>query len=413
MKKILIIDDSKSIRDYLKEKIDSVVCDRCRIIEASDGLEGIKLAEVEKPDIVFIDVVMPKLNGYATAIKLKNSKNFTPVLIAMTSEQGDDVEKKMLAICHDFIPKPIDEDTLFQKLKKYLNIDLVEEKKVDKDSFDAIANEIVIALQEKVEELTRLNKELQQKNITIKSLYVETEKAKSKLEALVKFRQHFLDFIFHEIKGPLTSILGNAELLQLRFFSELGFEGNEILNNIITSSERIKSLMEQMAKFSSFNFEFKLDKSVSLLKAIDEVLLRYRDYIKERELSVVVNCSDDIRLMINKNFLIEIIDPIIRNAIIFNVEGGVMEITCFKTEEGVKLMIKDSGIGMEKHQIEQAFIPFVQFIDVEHYRTHKLKGLGLGLSMCKKMVEMVNGSLQIESEKGKGTTVKIHFREYV
>ncbi len=415
MKNILIIDDSKPIRDFIYNEVSSMICDKCKIFKAENGLKGIKIAEKEKPDIVFIDVVMPLLNGYATAIRLKNMKGLeNSVLIAMTSEMDTDVEKRMLTICHDFISKPIDKLKLKKIVDKYLKKEKVTKRKtVDIDSFDAITNEIVISLQEKVEELTRVNRELEQKSRTINSLYVEADRAKLKLEALIKFRQDFLDFIFHEIKGPLSSILGKSELLQMKFFSELGFEGNELLNEVIQSSLRIKKLMDQIARFNTFDFEIKGKRRVKILKAIDEVLLRYTDFIKEKSLTVSMDCDENLKVNINREFLVEIIDPIIRNAIIFNKPEGKIKIICGKENDGFYIEVSDTGIGMSEKEVHQAFVPFVQFIDVEHYKTHKLKGLGLGLPMCKKLVEMVRGSLALESKKGVGTTVKIWLPERV
>ena len=415
MKNILIIDDSKPIRDFIYKEVSSLVCDRCKIFKAKNGLEGIKLAEKEKPDIVFIDVVMPLLNGYATAIRLKNMKGLEKsVLIAMTSESDSEVEKKMLTVCHDFISKPIDSEKLKSVVNRYLKEEVIKKREdVDIDSFDALTNEIVISLQEKVEELTRVNKELEQKSRTIKSLYVEADRAKLKLEALIKFRQDFLDFIFHEIKGPLSSILGNSELLQMKYFAELGFEGNSLLEEVIKSSLRIKKLMDQIARFNNFDFEIKGKRSVKILKAIDEVLLRYQDFIKEKKLKVFLLCDENLKVNINKEFLVEIIDPLIRNAIIYNKKEGKIKISCEKKGDDFLVKIQDTGIGMTEKQVEQAFVPFVQFIDVEHYKTHKLKGLGLGLPMCKKLVEMVRGNLVLESKKGVGTTVKILIPERV
>ena len=415
MKNILIIDDSKPIRDFIYNEVSSLVCDRCKIFKAKNGLEGIKLAEKEKPDIVFIDVVMPLLNGYATAIRLKNMKGLEKsVLIAMTSESDSEVEKKMLTICHDFISKPISSEKLKSIVNKYMKKEVVKKRKnIDIDSFDALTNEIVLSLQEKVEELTKVNKELEQKSRTIKSLYVEADRAKLKLEALIKFRQDFLDFIFHEIKGPLSSILGNSELLQMKYFAELGFEGNSLVEEVIKSSLRIKKLMDQIARFNNFDFEIKGKRSVKILKAVDEVLLRYQDFIKEKNLKVSLFCDENLKVNINKEFLVEIIDPLIRNAIIYNKQEGSIIISCKKKEDNFIVEIKDTGIGMTEKQVEQAFVPFVQFIDVEHYKTHKLKGLGLGLAMCKKLVSLVRGELIIESEKGIGTTVKISIPERV
>ncbi len=142
-------------------------------------------------------------------------------------------------------------------------------------------------------------------------------------------------------------------------------------------------------------------------------MLRYQDFIKEKKLKVSLFCDENLKVNINKEFLVEIIDPLIRNAIIYNKKEGKIVISCEKKDGDFIVEIKDTGIGMTGKQVQQVFVPFVQFIDVEHYKTHKLKGLGLGLAMCKKLVEMVKGDLTIESEKEVGTTVKVLIPERV
>ncbi len=415
MKNILIVDDSPAERQNLEEIISDLVCRKCKIHSASDGLEGIKKAQIVKPDIVFLDVIMPMLNGYAAAVRIRHTKGLEhTVIIAITSQSESDVEKKMTAVCDDFISKPVTREKVSAVLEKYMKEDLRKSERKKLGNYHPLTGQIVDELVERVNQLSKVNEELERKNELIESLYLEAEHAKKKLEALINFRQDFLNFIFHEIKGPLSSILGFSELLQMRYFADLGFEGNRYVESILTSAERIKKLMDQVARFNAFEFEIKGNEYVRVEKAVDEVLLRYNDFISEKELKVQTDYAKGCKIQINRDYLIEILDSLIRNAIIYNKTNGIIEIKCEKSDGTVEIAIKDTGIGMSETQLKQAFVPFMQFIDVEHYKTHKLKGLGLGLSICKKMVEMAGGEIRIKrikSEKNKGTEVIISLPE--
>ena len=118
MRKILIVEDTELNRDLLVQLLE----DDYQIVTAEDGAAGIALAERERPDLVLMDLSLPKIDGWEATRRIKATESLRQVpIIALTAHamQGDE-EKARAAGCDDYLTKPIDEDQLFRMLETYL-----------------------------------------------------------------------------------------------------------------------------------------------------------------------------------------------------------------------------------------------------------------------------------------------------
>ncbi len=117
-KKILVVDDTDWNRDLLVQLLE----DDYTVLEAVDGEQGVKAAEQEPPDLILMDLGMPVMDGWEATRRLKENDALKHIpIIAVTSHAmvGDEIDARK-AGCDDYLPKPIDEDALLQKIKKYL-----------------------------------------------------------------------------------------------------------------------------------------------------------------------------------------------------------------------------------------------------------------------------------------------------
>ena len=117
--KILIVEDSKTTSVVLKEVLES---EGCEVFLAGDGVAGIAMARREKPDLILLDLLLPKLNGYevCNAIKRDNLTRHIPILIISTIDSPESVEKVKLCGAKNFIKKPYDLDNLLREIKRML-----------------------------------------------------------------------------------------------------------------------------------------------------------------------------------------------------------------------------------------------------------------------------------------------------
>ena len=116
-KKIFVIDDEPDIRDLVRSRLESNHFD---VVLASDGQEGIENVRVERPDLIIVDVMMPRMDGFTFILELKRMKDCRdiPVIILTVKEKLDELFK--VEGVHDYVTKPFDSDKLMEKVRKYL-----------------------------------------------------------------------------------------------------------------------------------------------------------------------------------------------------------------------------------------------------------------------------------------------------
>ena len=118
MKKILIVEDVEFNVDLLVQLLE----DQYQLVTASDGEAGVKMAEQERPDLILMDISLPVLDGYEATRRIKANDNLSHIpIIALTAHaMSGDSEKAKAAGCDDYLPKPLNEDLLFDKLQQLL-----------------------------------------------------------------------------------------------------------------------------------------------------------------------------------------------------------------------------------------------------------------------------------------------------
>ncbi len=409
MKKILIIDDSAAMRKKLSKRIQKHLKEDVEIVEAGDGLSGIKSAVEHIPDLILMDIVLPYLSGYAASVRLKNIDRLQRTrIVGMTSRVEADTREKILTWCDDFLAKPIQDKALARILDDHLypeksrkGRDSVQQKRLKK-----VTVEIVNQLEDRVEELTGLNLKLEKQTRVIRNLYRETKRAKSRLKRLNQIRADFTDLLSHEIKTPLTAISGYAECLELALKDgdEMGVA--TMVDNICESSSRIAALVNEISRLNRLKFDLRAGHVCHVCDTIRSVLDQMADHLSEAELTATLSCNDQITVQVDRRYLSEMLSHLLKNAVIYNVPGGSISIDVTADSANlVKITIRDTGLGIDPAVLGDIFTPLVQLTDVEHHRTHPLRGLGMGLTVSREMAQNVGGALTIESAgSGSGTT---------
>ncbi len=217
-------------------------------------------------------------------------------------------------------------------------------------------------------------------------------------------RNDFVSNVSHEFKTPLSAIEGYATLLQDETLSRE--EKDKYINYILENTARLAKLTQNILSLSRLdNQEIVLQKEQFLLdEQIRRILLSYETKWEEKNLTIDLNLE---RVMFygNPSLLAQVWSNIIENAIKFSNYNGVLTIDCLTNGNNVLITIKDNGIGMDDEVRRHAFDKFYQ-----GERSHHVKGNGLGLALVKRIVELCEGTVSIESEKGLGTAVTISFK---
>lgn len=222
-----------------------------------------------------------------------------------------------------------------------------------------------------------------------------------------KLRREFSANVSHELKSPLTSISGYAELIKngmvkeedIKKFSGIIFDEAGQMLRLIDNIIMISKLDERP--------QLKSEEEVSIKETIENILKLYKGKIDAKNLTVESHIEDGLKKNVPLGMLSELYRNLISNAIKYNKDGGKLTISVEKRGDNIISKISDTGIGLEKDEIPRIF---ERFYMVDKGRNRNTNSTGLGLSIVKHIVEDMGGSIDVMSEVGKGTTMKVIFK---
>ncbi len=249
-------------------------------------------------------------------------------------------------------------------------------------------------------------------DITVrKHMQEELIKAKEQAEKMNKLKDAFIANISHEIRTPLNGILGMTQLIQNSFSQYVPENNDNYFDAIRQASTRIIRTVDMILNFSRMQIgEFPVSlKPVSLSSILDNLIKEYSSAAESKslELSFENRCGQVI-LTLDEYSIIQAISNLIDNALKYSEKGFVKLILYADVDNQVKLDIQDSGIGISDDYIHQIFDPYSQ---EETGYSRAYEGVGLGLSLVKKYLDINGADISVASNKGEGTTFTIHFRK--
>lgn len=221
-----------------------------------------------------------------------------------------------------------------------------------------------------------------------------------------KVRQDFTANVSHELKTPLTAISGYAELIEnhmvdpgqeTRFAREIQQNANRLLS-LINDIIRLSELDSKEG--DSLSIE-----TVDLDEVARECVKGLRVNAQQQKVDLVYE-GEPCEIRANRDMMQELIDNLGQNAIRYNNEGGYVNIRVLKKDGRAELLVEDNGIGIPKDQQERVF---ERFYRVDKSRSKQTGGTGLGLAIVKHIVALHDAEIKLESEPGKGTTIRVLF----
>ena len=263
-----------------------------------------------------------------------------------------------------------------------------------------------------VSEYTYKNKELSvvirkvdSQSDNVYSIVIITDITKEK--AMQKEKSDFFANASHELKTPVAVMQGLSELLLAK--ETLDESSKKQVDRIHKESLRLASLISDMLKLSKLENGEDIDMVLSPVdvKAVaDEVALELASELKKKNITLEVKGAGTV-LADNKK-IFEVVENLCSNAIHYNVENGKITVEISEDKKETKIIVADTGIGIEKENIPRLC---ERFYRVDKSRSKKTGGTGLGLAIVKHICALYNAELSIESEIGIGTTISIVFRK--
>lgn len=241
---------------------------------------------------------------------------------------------------------------------------------------------------------------------------VELAKAYEELKSMDKMKDEFLSNLSHELKTPLISIKGYSELLDEGVLGSLNDKQKKATVAIVRNSIRLKRLIDSLLFLNIVNAgkaKYKFDPTC-LKDLIDQALYSLDSQIKQSRIKVectVSSCEPVVRA--DQDYMPQVLLHIIENSIKFTAAGGSVFITAKREKDYLHMQVKDTGIGISQAQLGEIFKKFYQ---IDGSMTRRYGGTGLGLYICKTIIDAHGGQIWIESQEHIGTTVHITFPIY-
>jgi two-component system, sensor histidine kinase and response regulator len=361
--KVLIVDDNKENIDliayFLKPQ-------NYQIFTAYDGLEALESVERDQPDIILLDIMLPKMDGFQVCERVKKDRKtqFIPIIMITALKELKDKIRSLEVGADDFISKPFENVELLTRVKSLLRI---------KKYHDEIQNK---------------NAELEQKNKT--------------LLKLDRFKEELNHHVVHDMKNPLFVIQGNLQMMAMAIEQTTSPVLKKYVDRIDRSTQNLLRMVLNLIDISKIeDGKMELNQElVNLNDLVSKCIHRFEDYPENEKKIFDLNLSDGgSTLKVDSSVMERVFDNLISFAVANVPDDGKIEIGSKRVNSALEYFIHDYGQQIPMKYSDEMFNKFSQVeIKKEGYRV----GRGLGLTFCKLAVEAHGGTLCIDPDNKVG-----------
>ncbi|PSM57203.1 hypothetical protein C4L39_13370 [Clostridium diolis] len=331
---------------------------------AMNAIEAYKFLEENIPELILLDVDMPEIDGFEVCSTLKKSSKYKdiPIIFLTVQDEKDDIVKAFDLGAVDYVTKPFNRKELVSRVRTHISL------KKTKD-------------------------ELNKKNL--------------ELERTLEMKDEFLSIISHEFRTPLNVISSAIQAMNYICCNELSDKAKKYLRMIRQNTFRQLRLVNNLLDITRINAgRIKINKkNVDIVFLTKSIIESIYTYVALKSIDVTfVSLIEKKIIGIDDEKYERILLNLLSNATKFTPEGKPIIVTLSSINDKICIEVKDKGIGIPE---DKANIIFERFGQVDSSLSRQAEGAGIGLSLVKKFVESLGGSISVKSELGKGSAFTI------
>ncbi len=376
---ILILSDDQNGMKIFKR----VLNEKYTLLTAKNLSEAFEILSHQEIAVVIAEQQLPETKGTDFLESVKYiSKNTIRILLGDFDEQTNTIDDQTEGIFHHFLYKPLSANMVNTIVDNAINSYKMTKK------------------------VQALSMELEQANKTI-------ELRKREDHNFEEQKRRFMLIANHELRTPATIISSSLDILstKLNHFDETE---RKLLDSAKTGSSRLNDTLENIYLMlnSKNNKELVYNGEINLSEVLYSLSNNIQEHLQKRKISLKILCPDSITLKGQKKKIVSLFDNLFSNAIKYTHDGGAVLLQVREMGSNILVTLKDNGIGIPASELKNIFKSFYQLGNLLNHHSSKYnflgKGTGLGLPICKNIVEQYAGEIWAESEgENRGSKISI------
>lgn len=370
---VLIVDDTPANIGVLAEHLGS---HGLAVMVAQDGEEGIERAQFGQPDLILLDVMMPGIGGFEACRRLKEidrTKDIPVIFMTALSDIGDKITGYKVGAV-DYVTKPFHTEEVLARINTHLALQAMRRQLIAQNlqlrEEIAVRQQAEAVLAQRSEELARSNAELEQ------LAYVAS----------------------HDLQEPLRMVASYVQLLEKRYHDQLDSEANEFIAFAVDGVKRMQALIDDLLTYSRVGTRAAPLQQADAGAVVAAAVRSLRLAIEESGTQITI---EELPIVLGEARQLEqLFQNLIANAIKFRREQAPqIRIRADQEQDFWRFSVQDNGIGIAPEYFDRIFVMFQRLHGRREY-----PGTGVGLAICKKIVERHGGRIWVESMPEHGTT---------
>ncbi len=363
---VMIVDDEmgmrlgveRALRDFTFHLADTDTDVAFTVTQAETGEEALEKFNARPPAILLLDHKLPGISGMEVLERLPKTGGETLTIMITAYASIETAVKATREGAYDFLPKPFTPAELKYSVQK-------------------AAGRVVLA-----------------------------RRAKKLAEEKRRVRFEFIRVLGHELKAPLGAVEGYMDLLRQRTLGDELPAYDEVVERSQIRLEQMRKLIVDLLDMTKIEAGQRVREfaEVDLRDVAESAMELQEKAAGERGITMQLHCENHPTLLADRGEMEIILNNLVSNAVKYNKDGGRVEVSLDETDEGVRIEVTDTGIGMTE---EEAAKLFEEFVRIKNKNTRNILGSGLGLSIVRKLATMYHGDTKVRSRPGEGSTFTV------